>query len=414
MAQVPLSRRNLLAASGAAFAWTQLPRLARAEGRDPRLMVVVLRGALDGLAAVAPVGDPGWAALRGDRGLRLDAKLPALPLDPLFALHPALTNFHRLYGAGQALVAHAVATPYRDRSHFDGQDILESGHAGPGASDTGWLNRALAGLASEGRVAANGARALGMGAVPPLVIRGPAPVMAWVAERVPPTSPDTAARLLELYHHTDPALAGVLEASASLSNVTRDGGIDMGDDSELRRAAPGIAKFRAYLTEAMTAAGRYLAHRDGPRVAAIAVDGWDTHSNEGVAEGRLALILGGLDGAIAAFEAALDDAWRETAMVFITEFGRTAHINGSFGTDHGTGTVALLAGGAIKGGRVLADWPGIKEAQLYDARDLKPTTDLRGLLKGVLRDHLRVEEAALASEVFPDSAAVKPIDGLVG
>ena len=414
MARAAVSRRTLLAASGAVFAWTQLPRLARAEGRDPRLMVVVLRGALDGLAAVAPVGDPGWEALRGDRGLKLEGKIPALPLDPFFALHPAMGNFHRLYGARQALVAHAVATPYRDRSHFDGQDILESGHAGPGAGVTGWLNRALAGLASDGRVASNGTKALGMGAVPPLVIRGPAPVMAWVPERVPQASPDTASRLLELYRHTDPVLAASLESSASLAAVARDGGLAQDDDSDYRRAAPGIAKFKAYLTEAMSAAGKYLGHRDGPRVAAIAVDGWDTHSNEGAAEGRLAQILGGLDGAIATFEGAVGEAWRETAMVFLTEFGRTAHINGSFGTDHGTGTVALVAGGAVKGGRVLADWPGIKEDQLYEARDLKPTTDLRALLKGVLRDHLRVEEAALSRDVFPDSAAAKPIEGLVG
>jgi uncharacterized protein (DUF1501 family) len=345
--------------------------------------------------------------------LKLEGKIPALPLDGLFALHPAMANFHRLYGARQALVAHAVATPYRDRSHFDGQDILESGYAGPGASDTGWLNRALAGLAGDGHVTANGAKALGMGAVPPLVVRGHAPVMAWVAERVPPTSPDTAMRLAELYRHTDPMLAAALESSATLAAVAKDSGLDMGDDGDYRRAAPGIAKFKAYLTEAMTAAGKYLGHRDGPRVAAIAVDGWDTHSNEGVAEGRLAQILGGLDGAIATFEATMGDAWRETAVAFITEFGRTAHINGSFGTDHGTGTVALLAGGAVKGGRVLTDWPGIKEEQLYEARDLKPTTDLRALLKGVLRDHLRVDEAALARDVFPDSASVKPVEGLV-
>jgi len=177
-----------------------------------------------------------------------------LPLDALFALHPAMPNLHRLYGAQQALIAHAVATPYRDRSHFDGQDILESGHPGPGASETGWLNRALLGLASEGQATAKGRKALGMGAVPPLVVRGKAPVMAWVAERVPPSSPDTATRLAELYHHTDPALASALESSASLMTVAKASGLDTADDSEYRRAQPGIAKFKAYLTEAMTAA----------------------------------------------------------------------------------------------------------------------------------------------------------------
>src|SRR5713101_2125629 len=141
------TRRELLLASGALFAWAYVPKLARAEGRDPRMLVIVLRGALDGLAAVAPVGDPDWRRLRGDKALALDGATPALPLDNFFALNPAMPNLHRLYQAGQALFVHAVATPYRERSHFDGQDVLESGFAGPGATDTGWLNRAISVLA---------------------------------------------------------------------------------------------------------------------------------------------------------------------------------------------------------------------------------------------------------------------------
>jgi uncharacterized protein (DUF1501 family) len=140
------TRRELLLGTGVLFAWAYVPRIARAEGRDPRLLTIVLRGALDGLAAVAPVGDPDWIKLRGDNALRLDGKTPALPLDGFFALNPAMPNVHALYQAGQATIVHAVATPYRDRSHFDGQDVLESGLPKPGAVDTGWLNRALAGL----------------------------------------------------------------------------------------------------------------------------------------------------------------------------------------------------------------------------------------------------------------------------
>src|SRR5438477_12328613 len=163
------SRRELMLASGVLFAWAHLPKLARAEGRDPRMLVIVLRGALDGLGAVAPVGDPDWIGLRGDRALLLDGKTPALPLDAFFALNPAMPNLHRLYKAQQASIVHATATPYRERSHFDGQDVLESGIARPGAVDTGWLNRALVALASDGRVNPGGGRAFGVGAVTPLV-----------------------------------------------------------------------------------------------------------------------------------------------------------------------------------------------------------------------------------------------------
>src|SRR6476469_7583275 len=199
------TRRELLGGAGVLFAWPFLPRLARAEGRDPRLLTIVLRGALDGLAAVAPVGDPDWVKLRGDKALTLDGKTPALPLDSFFALNPAMPNLHRLYKAGQATIVHAAATPYRERSHFDGQDVLESGLIRPGSADSGWLNRALSGLPASGRV--NPSQAFAVGPITPLVARGPAPVLAWTPSRLQPASYDTLARLIDLYHHTDPALA---------------------------------------------------------------------------------------------------------------------------------------------------------------------------------------------------------------
>ena len=192
------SRREALIGSGALFAWTQMPKLARAEGRDPRMLVIVLRGALDGLGTVAPVGDPDWISLRGDRALVLGGKTPALPLDSFFALNPAMPNLHRLYKAREATVVHATATPYRERSHFDGQDVLESGLAKPGFADTGWLNRALVALASEGRVHPQGARAMAVGPVTPLVVRGQTPVMSWAPQQLLPSSDDTQERLLEL------------------------------------------------------------------------------------------------------------------------------------------------------------------------------------------------------------------------
>ena len=410
------SRREALLGAGALFAWSQMPRLARAEGRDPRLLVIVLRGALDGLGAVAPVGDPDWVALRGDRALLLDGKTPALPLDAFFALNPAMPNLHRLYKAQQACIVHATATPYRERSHFDGQDVLESGITRPGAVDTGWLNRALAALASDGQVDLRGSRALGVGAVTPLVVRGKAPVMSWAPQKLLPASDDTQARLLDLYQHTDPRLAAALQARMRLATLGPAGAVDPdgANPDNIPLGVGGIARVRAYVAEVAGAAARFLAKPDGPRVGAAGFVGWDTHINEGAASGQLANLLGALDGALAAIETNMGDAWRETVVAVITEFGRTARINGTDGTDHGTGTVAFLAGGALQGGRVIADWPGLKTAQLHEGRDLKPTTDLRSVLKGLLKDHLRVEESVLASTVFPDSAEARPIAGLVG
>jgi uncharacterized protein (DUF1501 family) len=404
----------MLLGSGALFAWALMPGKARAEGRDPRLLTIVLRGALDGLAVVAPVGDPDWSKLRGDKGLASDGQPPALTLDGFFALNPAMPNLHRLYGAGQATIVHAVATPYRERSHFDGQDVLESGQAKPGAVDTGWLNRALAVLEPGERADTRGRQAFAVGPIAPLVVRGPAPVLAWTPPRLPPVGDETTMRLLDLYRHTDPALARALEERAGLAAIARAGGIT-GESGTDRPAVQigGIEQVRKYFADAAGAAAKFLARADGPRVGALALDGWDTHVNEGIVKGRLANLLGALDGAIAEIETNMGDAWRETVVVFITEFGRTARINGNDGTDHGTATVAILTGGALKGGRVLADWPGLKDADLYEHRDLRATTDLRAVLKGLLKDHLGVDDQDLGTGVFPDSLTVAPMPGLL-
>src|SRR5262249_472531 len=291
-------------------------------------------------------------------------------------------------------IVHAAATPYRERSHFDGQDVLESGLSAPGAADSGWLNRALGALAPAGRV--GGKDAFAVGPIAPLVARGPAPVLSWTPRRLPPASDDTVTRLLDLYRHVDPGLARALEERVGLATISRAGGME----ADQQRPA-GAGQVRAYFAESAGAAAKFLARPDGPRIGALAFDGWDTHADEGVMNGRLANLLAALDGAIAAMETEMKEAWRETGMAVVTEFGRTARINGTEGTDHGTATVALLAGGALKGGRVISDWPGLKPANLHEGRDLKPTTDLRAVLKGVLKDHLRVDEAALATKVFP-------------
>ena len=409
------TRRSLLLGSGVFFAGAYLPQIARAERHDPRFLAIILRGGVDGLAVVAPVGDPEWRNLRGDKALTLDGLSPALPLDDFFALNAAMPNLHRLYRAGQALVVHAVATPYRERSHFDGQDVLESGMPEPGATDTGWLNRAISALGPGEPTAARGRQAFAVGPITPLVMRGPAPVLSWMPPRLPPVNDDTITRLLNLYNHTDPVFAGVLKERIGVAAIAHAGGMDTKPaDGSPAVQVGGIAQVRAYFAEATGAAAKFLAQLDGPRVGALALDGWDTHINEGAVKGRLADLLGALDGAIATIETNMGDAWHETVVALVTEFGRTAHINGNDGTDHGTATAAIFVGGALKGGRVIADWPGLKEVDLSDKRDLKPTTDLRSVLKGLLREHLRVEQRHLEATVFPDSAAARPTEGLVG
>ena len=397
------SRRQLLGTSGAMFAWAYAPKFVHAaQGRDPRLIVIILRGGLDGLSAVAPIGDPLYAALRGDIALRSDGATPALALDSFFALHPSMPTFGRLYRQGAATVVHAVATPYRERSHFDGQDVLESGFAGPGVTRSGWLNRVLAALPKGEKIRKGG---LGVGPSTPLILRGDAPVTGWAPTNLQPASEDLALRVLDLYAQRDPALGAALKQGLDIEKLasremTGDKAKAIGGNpvEAMRNIARGAAKL--------------IAAEDGPRIAALAFDGWDTHANEGGATGRLAQLLGGLDGAFAEMETELAKVWKDTSVVVVTEFGRTARINGTIGTDHGTGTLALLAGGAVKGGRVIADWPGLAEHQLFEKRDLKPTTDLRAVLKGILADQFGLSDAVLGNDIFPESLSVKPMRGL--
>jgi uncharacterized protein (DUF1501 family) len=395
-----LSRRHLLAGIASFAAWAHVPRFAHAAGgRDPRLLVVILRGALDGLSAVPPLGDADYEGLRASIALRRDGENAALGLDGYFALHPALPTFHKLYKAGQGLVVHATASPYRARSHFDGQDVLETGLPGVGRTETGWLNRAMAALPAGARIGGKGG--LGVGPATPLILRGKAPVLGWAPPVLPRAGDDLAARVLDLYQHRDPQLMKSLAAALETDKMARANGMDAAGANPQRmvQVAEGVAKL--------------IAAADGPRVAALAYEGWDTHANEGGAKGRLANLLGGLDGAFAAFERLLQPVWKDTAVLVVTEFGRTARINGTEGTDHGTATVAFLLGGAVKGGRVIADWPGLKPAALFEGRDLAPTTDLRAVMKGVLAEHLGLGANVLAADVFPDSGALKPLSGLV-
>jgi len=388
-----ITRRRLVQSGSLAAAWALMPKTAHAlSGRDPRFLCVVLRGALDGLAAVAPIGDPNYERLRGEFALRDEA---VLPLDGTFALNSKLGHLNQLYAAGDALFVHAVATPYRNRSHFDGQDVLESGLARPGGGE-GWLNRMLQFMpASEPIKPLQG---LSIGSIAPLVMRGEAPTLSWQSHRLKSADDDTISRVLALYESRDPELARALEAGLALDAIGN---------------SVGGSKRKNLFVEEMSAAARFLADPEGPRIAAISSDGWDTHAREDPTSGRLANLLTQLDHGIAALKAALGPVWQDTVVAFVTEFGRTVAINGTGGTDHGNGTIAILIGGAVRGGYVHTDWPGLRDRDLLDGRDLLPTTDLRAVLKGLLRDHFEIPETRL-TRVFPESASITGLNDLIG
>jgi len=418
------SRRSFIGTSLFAGASTFMAsRLALANAStDSRFVFVMLRGALDGLSAVPPVGDPEYSSLRGQIALAKSGEGAALPLEGPFGLHPALKFLHESYAAKELAVLHAVASPYRERSHFDAQNVLESGDPRPHGSTSGWINRALtalpAGKAREAGVA--------LGANVPLAMRGPAEVASWSPTKIAALDEATLARITDLYAR-DPLLsqrlADALESDAIANEAQTAADAESQDtamamtgtkpDSVVERDAKEKRNYNARYAETARAAAGFLKRDDGPRVAMFDTTGWDTHANEGGAQGQLALRLRGLDAAMAALKETLGPVWRHTVVLVATEFGRTAAINGTRGTDHGTGAAAFLLGGAVAGGRVLADWPGLARASLLDSRDLKPTRDLRTVMKGVLRDHLGVPAVALDGQVFPDSAGVRPMNDLI-
>lgn len=437
-----MKRREFLAtgalAAGGAFLSSRVTFAGMANGRKPRLVFVVLRGALDGLAAVPAFGDPGYAQLRGDLALgRPGTDGGALPLDGFFALHPSLSFMRQTYAAHELTVFHAVASPYRDRSHFDGQNVLETGYPQPHAVETGWLNRALAAIPAAR--APEKERGISIAPTAPLVMRGPAAVTSWSPSNLAPLDDDTLARISDLYSH-DPMLgkklaealaaeaiadqgmagaAGGMGGGAEATADTMSGGTAAADGaaaSGRRNRRPLLAergKPGAQYAEVVKATARFLRQEDGPQVAVFDTTGWDTHFNEGGAKGQLAARLATLDSALGALKSGLGPAWNDTAVLLATEFGRTVAENGTRGTDHGTATAAYLLGGAVNGGSVMTDWPGLSSRKLYQDRDLRPTLDLRSVMKGLLAEHLQVPERALESSVFPESAQARPLKGLV-
>jgi uncharacterized protein (DUF1501 family) len=422
---VRFDRRGFLHAASAAALAAGLPRVSLAAApTDRRFVVVVLRGAMDGLAAVPPYADPDYRATRGSLALAAPGKADGmLDLDGFYGLHPALQPLHDSYIRGELAVIHAVATPYRDRSHFDGQDLLENGTVTPHASDNGWLNRAL------GLMGGDRTLGLAVGQSVPLILRGSAKVTSWAPSRLPEVSPDFLDKVADLYRR-DPvfgaALAAGMSDQALVDKVLDQGTMDQGamDQGMMAGAAmekdgatAGAEALRrqavALIKKVTGTVGKLLADPAGPRVAVIDVPGWDTHANQGTTAGRLAPVLKALGEGLAEFAPALGPAWRETAVLTLTEFGRTAAVNGTAGTDHGTASAAFLLGGAVHGGRVIADWPGLSRAKLYQGRDLAPTTDTRAICKALLRDHLGLPADAIDRVVFPGSGEVRAMAELI-
>lgn len=392
-----LRRRDILLSAAGLVAFAHQPALAARTGRDPRLLVIFLRGGMDGLTVVPAIGDPAYAAAR-----QFPAEPPmprGLPLDGFYELNGAMPKFGAMFREKQALIVHAVASPYRDRSHFSAQDVMESG-VWPVSSGTGggWLNRAMQALPQGMPAVAR--PGLAVAPTIPLMMQGKAPVETFQQQRFAYVDDDTIARLASLYDARDKVLAQALREGADLDNITRGG-----SPAAMLKAA-GRPDFA---TDVAAAAG-LLARADGPRIGMINLIGWDTHI-AGI--NRLEKQLASLDDALGAARTAFGPAWQDTMVLIITEFGRTVKFNGAGGTDHGNGTVAFLAGGAVRGGRVIADWPGLRADQLLDGRDLRPTTDIRAIFKGVLSDHLGIGAASLGATIFPATADVPPTRDLI-
>lgn len=390
------TRREFLAIGAGAFALAGLPGVVFADvPGDHRFVLVLLRGALDGLAAVPPLGDPHYAERRGAIALMSSS---CIALDHGFALNSGLKALAPYYQRRELLIVPASGNGYTTRSHFDAQDLMECGLSAKTHSSDGWLSRALA------LVQKPGDRRLGLavGGAVPLVLRGPTQLASWEPTGFHLANSDFLTTLNALY-----AEDTLLGPALNLGMRTQKFSDAVLGDNRPKAVGFGPKAF----TPLAQAAGKLLGAADGPRIAALDMYGWDTHVNQGTETGRLYENLAGLAEGLDAMAQALGPAWKDTVVVTVTEFGRTVAVNGTGGTDHGTASVMFVLGGAINGGRLYGDWPGL--AQLKDNRDLRVGTDSRAVLKGVLRDHFGINAAALASKVFPDALDLPPATGLL-
>lgn len=415
----PCTRRSALL--GAAFFGLSITFLGRrafaasdADASKRKLIVIICRGAMDGLSVSPPLGDPDYVGLRHEIAIPgFGEQDGALKLDDTFGLHPKLATVHRLAMQGQARIAPAIATPDRARSHFEAQDVLESGAPAVYGASSGWLNRALEALGP-----ARKAEALSVGAQAPLILRGRVQAGTWSPGGADLKDVRLPQILADLYAHDPvlgPALANGLSTQAMGKLAEAEATPVMSD------AVPGAAAGRPnpgfqngeqarFLGRTL---GKFMVADNGPSIAAMTLDGFDTHSRQGASEGQLAQRLGYMDAMIDGLSQGLGNSWSHTVMLAATEFGRTAHVNGTGGTDHGTASTALLLGGGIRPGGIIGDWPTLAPAKLFENRDTAPTLDMRALFKGVLAEQIGVGRAALDSLVFPDSSDVRPLGGLI-
>lgn len=375
-----IDRRSLLARSAFLAAGALSPTLLHAAtaATDKRFVFIIQRGAADGLHIVPPMGDPAFASLRGGF---LDSLHGAHQLDGTFSLHPSLKRIAGMYDRRQMVAVHAVASAYRDRSHFDGQNVLETGGTQAYAEKAGWMNRLLP-LLPDGR-------ALALAADVPMALRGPAPVSSYAPSGLPQAQDDLIARVARLY-------AGDSQLDGLWQQVMQTKGL-IGDLAKSRGQAPA---------DLGKVAARMMAGPDGARVLMIETGGWDTHTGQ---TGRLAAQLGNLDVLVGTMADALGPAWSDTLVLVATEFGRTAAINGTNGTDHGTASAALLMGGGLRGGRVMADWPGVAPGALFEARDLKPTLAMEALVSGAVAGHFGLDPALVARRLYPAQQSLRAV-----
>jgi uncharacterized protein (DUF1501 family) len=372
-----LGAATLLAAPQVSFAQADTQR---------RFIFIIQRGAADGLNTVIPYAEPAYASLRG--ALAIDPAA-VLKLDGSFGLHPALPRLRELYATGQASFLHAVASPYRDRSHFDGQNILETGGKAPYQLKDGWMNRLLGLLPRAGK------GAIAFSPAVPLALQGAAAVTTYAPSTLPEANEDLLMRVQQLYApdgQLQPLWASAL-AARGMAGESTGGGARRQDAAALGRIAAS-----------------FLARADGPRIAMIETSGWDTHSGQ---DARLATQLRGLDGLIGALHEGMGAAWAQTVVLVATEFGRTAAANGTGGTDHGTAAAAMVIGGAVQGGQVIADWPGLAPADLFEGRDLRPTLALDALIASVSAETFKLDPEHAARTLFPDAGRGKPVPRLL-
>lgn len=358
-----------------------------------RLIVVFLRGGMDSLGVVVPYADSKYLSARKHLAIGEDPK-KLIDLDGFYALHSNLKLFSQFYRNGELLIFHAVATPYRERSHFDAQDLLENGSYKPHASTSGWLNRTISVLAGSDRKTSLG---LSIGPSTQMLLRGDAKVTTWAPSYLGEIDQDLLGRVDHLYSY-DPLLHEALQVTReNISIADTKGKIVRGD--------------RAFIP-AMRSAAKFLAHENGPRLAVIDMNGWDTHANQGTDnKGRLPNLLNILSEGVSVYrQNTPQTVWKDTIIYIVTEFGRTVSPNGTGGTDHGTAGASFVIGGGIKGGRVVAEWPGLDSNKLYQGRDLRPTMDLRSVSKSILMHHYNITARDISRYILLGTEALPPID----